>query len=313
MPETEQFAYWRDVVCEGLVPVSPTRRATGSFTGSLATWRAGPMHVSRVAAEPVTAARTPEQIDRTGGDLIFLNLQTAGGGAAHQAGRAAVQRPGDIVLIDSTQPFRLAFGGEWRQVCVALPIALMQPRVASWSTLTAVTIPGDAGLGALIAAQLSALARIGPWLDQEAARSVARQIVELAALTLGRSASSRTSSSRIELLQAALDYAGRRLDDHELTPTEVALHLHISTRYLHALFADLGISFKRWVLLQRLERWHADLACRALDHLSIGELSLRHGFVDRTHFGRAFRARYGIAPSAERVRSEALSLTARRR
>jgi AraC-like DNA-binding protein len=91
-------------------------------------------------------------------------------------------------------------------------------------------------------------------------------------------------------------YIDAHLGDPDLAPADVAGRVNVSTRYLHRLFAEQGTSFGRWVLRRRLERCRQDLADPALAHLTISQIAERWGFRDRSHFARAFRARYQLAP-----------------
>jgi AraC-like DNA-binding protein len=107
-------------------------------------------------------------------------------------------------------------------------------------------------------------------------------------------------------MQAMLDEVQRSLGDPNLSPSNVAERVGISTRYLHQLFAERGPSFGRWVLAQRLERCHRDLSDPARSHLTVSDLAHRHGFRDPSYFARAFRARNGYSPREfRRIRAAA--------
>src|SRR5262249_52527381 len=96
--------------------------------------------------------------------------------------------------------------------------------------------------------------------------------------------------------QAAQVYLRRHLADPSLSPAIAARALHVSTRYLHALFEPTEESVMRWVLRERLERCRADLADPGRRELSITAIAFGWGFGDFTHFGRAFRAAFGMSP-----------------
>jgi AraC-like DNA-binding protein len=74
-----------------------------------------------------------------------------------------------------------------------------------------------------------------------------------------------------------------------------ALDDHISTRGLHRLFEDQGMTVAAWIRAQRLEGCRCDLANPALRLMPIYEIAVRWGFSHPAAFSRAFRT-YGLSP-----------------
>lgn len=90
------------------------------------------------------------------------------------------------------------------------------------------------------------------------------------------------------------------IDEHLADPTLsmsfVAAALGISTRYVSDLLAEGGLSYRQYVLEQRLVRCARDLADPRLDHRTVTEVAYSWGFFDGAHFSRAFKTAYGISP-----------------
>lgn len=104
------------------------------------------------------------------------------------------------------------------------------------------------------------------------------------------------------LLLATREFIADRLYDVELNPEMVAAHLHISLRYLHKLFASIGLSVSSWIRASRIERCRRDLADPDLVHLTIAEIGSRWGMPNATLFSRNFKDIIGETPSAYRKR-----------
>jgi AraC-like DNA-binding protein len=76
----------------------------------------------------------------------------------------------------------------------------------------------------------------------------------------------------------------------------IAAAHQISTRYLHKIFHDQGLTVAGWIRQRRLERCHRDLADPVLRSHPIHAIATRWGFSDSAHFSRLFRAAYGTSP-----------------
>jgi AraC family transcriptional activator of tynA and feaB len=296
LPQHEQFATWREIASEAFVPVSLERFRSGPFRSAVAGRTVGALGVSRISSQAQAVARTAAHVERAPADVFFLNLPLSDGSMAAQCGRRAELRKGDFAIIDSARPFELEFRREFQQVSLALPCEALTPLLAAPHAATAVRVPGDRGVGAVAAGAVRALAMAGGGLDREAARAVSDHVVGLVALALGGLQRLPACAARGLLMRAALDEIERSLGDPELSPSSVAERLSISVRYLHALFADHGTSFGRWVLAQRLERCRRDLEDPARAHWAVGYVALRNGFRDPSYLARAFKARYGVSP-----------------
>jgi AraC-like DNA-binding protein len=300
-PEHEQFAYWREVVCCAFVRLRPERRGRGAFAGEIRTRPLGPLAVSTVTSQAQRVRRAAPEIDATPEPLVYVNLQTRGTGAVRQGGREALLRPGDFALVDALRPFELQFGGGFRQVSFHVPAEMLADRVADPGALGGQRVARETAVGALVSGYLRAAARCaGPPAGADA-QALADHLAGLVALAVRGAAPPALSAARAGHLQAALDEIERGLGDPELSPAAVAARIGVSTRYLHRLFAARAETFGALVLRRRLDAARRDLEDPALAHHTVSAIATRWGFRDASHFGRAFRARYGATPSAHRL------------
>lgn len=304
-PEREQFAYWREVVCSAFVDLRPERRGHGPFAGSVRLRPLADVSASQIVSEAQRVRRTEREIERSPAPLFYVLVQLRGAGAVHERGRTAVLRPGDLALVDCLRPYELEFTAPFAQLCFGVPRERLAPHLADPEAGVAVRVPASSGAGALVSGCLRVLG--GPSdeaLDPAAADALADHLAGLVAIGVrGVAPAPGRTRARAALVQAVLDDAERHLGDPALTPAAVAARVGISTRYLHKLFAERGETFGRWVAERRLVAARRDLADPALAHWRIADLAARHGFADPSHFGRAFRARYGVTPGEHRAAS----------
>jgi len=100
-------------------------------------------------------------------------------------------------------------------------------------------------------------------------------------------------AARVTALRVRID---ARLSEPDLAPRDIAAEVGISERRLRALLADAGEGFAAYLLRRRLERCAAWLRDPQWRNVSITQIAFRAGFNNATHFGHAFRVRYGMAP-----------------
>jgi len=90
---------------------------------------------------------------------------------------------------------------------------------------------------------------------------------------------------------------GDPLGIRKSTLEEVAAAAGVSVRYANALLAQEGTSIARLVQSRRLDRCHKALKDPLQAHRTVAEIASSWGFSDMTHFGRRFKAAYGVLPS----------------
>ena len=110
------------------------------------------------------------------------------------------------------------------------------------------------------------------------------------------------AGSRAELRLRAGSYIEAHLGDPTLTPERVARACFISTRYLHRVFSEEGISVCDWIRGERLARCRRDLLDPALANEPIAAIAARWG-LPSAHVSRLFRAAYGCSPRDFRRRT----------
>jgi AraC-like DNA-binding protein len=302
-PAASRVEYWQHVMGDllGALDVRPEVAPSDRLLlGSVGAVKVGELTIAR----PGGATRTGGHVRRSNLDVCKIDVLASGRGVVRQDGREADLRPGDLTLVDLARPARWAMTPA-RVVAVVFPRALLPLRQEELARLTAVRIPGDQGLGALV----SSLARqLVGHLDDRGTTDATRlgtALLDLLTVALAarlqRPRQAPPDSQRRVLLQRVHAFVEQRLGDPRLTPDAIAAAHHVSVRYLYKLFESEPTGVAGHVRRRRLERCRRDLLDPALRARPVSAIAARWGLPNAAHFSRAFREAYGMAPAAYRA------------
>ncbi|WP_433665232.1 helix-turn-helix domain-containing protein [Nocardia sp. CA-128927] len=278
----------------------------GAVFGHIDIWRLGHVHIKRGSFSDVRLVRTPEQIKSSPTPLLCVQLQMGGMTRLTHADTRVEFRPGRLYLLDLDLEYELDWIGG-RVTSVHIPHDKLNVSV---ETIRAALLrPQCSPLYPLIANQIALMSDSSDALEGDPAAPALgdafAEMVRAYLLSAARQSNpDGTALPRDILLTQIRDYAHRRLCDPNLSPAQIARAHHISVRHLYKVCADAGFSPEKWIVAQRLERAHSDLARFDMRHRSIGAIAYSLGFRSPTHFARRLYAAYGLTPS--RLRREAL-------
>jgi AraC-like DNA-binding protein len=306
-PARSRVEYWQHVVGDtlGVLDVRADGVDAGDrlLLGSVGAVRVGELTTGR----PGGAIRNLRHIRRSNLDVCKIDVLVSGRGVVQQDGREADLRPGDFTLVDLARPVRWAMS-PMRVVAVVFPRALLPLRQDDAARLTAVRIPGEEGVGALV----SSLARqlVGHLDDHGGTDATRLGTAALDLLTvaladrLQRPRQAPPDSQRRVLLQRVHAFVEQRLDDRRLSPGTIAAAHHVSVRYLYKLFEAQPTGVAGHIRRRRLERCRRDLLDPALRARPVSAIAARWGLPNAAHFSRAFRAAYGMPPVEYRAMND---------
>jgi AraC-like DNA-binding protein len=163
---------------------------------------------------------------------------------------------------------------------------------------TALRVPGEAGIGAVVGRFVREAAREAGTLEEPAFTELAESSLDLFTLAYAavRPQDFTLSRSRSLSLSRVKAFVARHLAEPALDTAMVVCGTGLSARYINDLFQDADSALMRYVWQQRLERCRRDLRDPLQRGRSISEIAYGWGFGDLAHFSRAFRRRYGISP-----------------
>jgi AraC-like DNA-binding protein len=291
--------YMRHAVADWIAPfeLRPKDRS-GSF-GEISGANVGVVRVIDLTAPASEAVRGPRLIRRADPELCSVHVQLDGEPVIEQGDRQTRVPPGDLVLLDLSQPTRVA-GTAHRFVSLVFPRAMLSIPEREIRELAGVRLAGSRGPGALVAGLARQLTgSLDEFADATCAARIGSAVVDLTAATLaswtGRDAAT-PPQRRHALLPRIEAFIEQRLADPDLNPGTIASAHHISLRYLHRLFEPRVTTVANLIRTRRLERCRRDLSDPACVEVPVAVIGARWGFRDPAQFSRAFRAAYGVPP-----------------
>lgn len=243
------------------------------------------------------------QHDATSGGGALLVLALEGEVTLAERGVSASLEAGDYLIIGASERVAVSPATESRALVVRYPaddLLRDPPGLATARRRHRVGEPA-ATMVAFLRRMASLMADCDPATWQKLAAVAVRLMVivenDPAELPQPRGPAGSVTLARVKASILA------RLTLPTLDATQVAAENGISVRYLHALFAQEGISFAKWMWRQRLEACRARLFAEHLPRQSIGDIAIECGFNNFSHFSRRFRDAYGISARDLRLQS----------
>lgn len=307
-PRNEKFDRWREDFSSAFMDVDivPTLRdGNQPHVGALRTAALGSLKIFEVSGGAVDIHRTRATIRRSDPGLVKAVMQLSGCALVVQRDRQAVLAPGDFIVYDTSEPYHLRLDNDYAMFVVMFPRTALKMSANGISSITAVPIRADHGVGALVSSFLSGLRQGLSAGSLDPNSRFEEAAIDLICASVTEHASCINGTPGAAILASAKSFIDTHHADPALDTSMVAAAQHISPRYLQKLFAAAGITVAGWINERRLERCRHDLEDRSLLRECIGTICARHGFIDSAHFSRLFKSRYGLSPRAFREQLQA--------
>jgi AraC-like DNA-binding protein len=294
---------FRAAVSESFVPLQVSSGGPDHFRGVIRGASVDEVHVTEVRATSHVVERTPELIARGDRSYFKVSLMLAGTGMLIQDDREAVLQAGDLAVYDTDRPYSLVFDQDFRTMVVMFPKHLISLPSDMIGQLTAVRISGQEGLGGMVVPYLTQLAGNLDQLAGTTGARLAHSALDLVTTVFTRELGldGATADPHRALVQRIRSFIDRNLASTDLGPASIASAHFISTRHLHGLFQEQGVTVSTWIRTRRLEQCRRDLLDPMLADRPVAAIAARWGFVDAAHFSRAFKSAFGVSPSEYRA------------
>lgn len=214
-------------------------------------------------------------------------------------GPARTVAPGALLFLDLAQCSRVVIPAS-RSLQLAVPRPLAEEYLGSVAKLHGRVVPAVAGV--LLVAYLDSVRQAAGTLAGSHAPRLGRVALDLLAVAARqdrRLAAARHPAGGPAAVRAGIEAS---LDLPGTTIAALCQRLGVSRSTLSRMFREEGgiEAHLRNLRLERVRMALIDSATRP----RIGALAERWGFTDASHLTRAFRARYGVTPTAMRVAAE---------
>lgn len=281
------------------------RMPSASFRGLLQSRVNGGVRCSRIASSPNRVVRTRAQVRDGEADELGLLVVARGTLTVDHCGRHALLQPGDLLAFDNARGYVFDLRSDYELLCFQLPRELLPQRGSSFEGHLGARLPGASAGAGVLRAYASALAQRLDEIAEPRAVDFLRQLGELLALACGGSDASPDAEviaqpgSPSAALWRVQCWIEAHLASPDVCPEQIARGNAMSVRALHQLFHKHGMTVMQAVREARLARCHEQLLARGVSGKTVEQVAFAVGFRDPSHFRRAYRARYGVAPSQQ--------------
>jgi AraC-like DNA-binding protein len=302
LPERGRLAAWRESVGRDLLrfEMEPLDGAPLSFDMTARRWTG--LRIISVTTSPVRTERTRALLADGDDNLCVLMPDAAGVFAG--LGREVTIGAGEAIVMPRCEVASFVFPSTSQVLAAHVPRAAFEPVLRRSDAVLMRPIPAQCEALRLLGHLLSAMMNtVQPPDDLQ--RVSVNYVYDLLGLAASATADAAAPANGPGLpavrLLAIKDDIFSHLHDSNLTLTAVARRHRISPRYVQMLFESEGTTFSHFVRNERLARVNRMLANPAYAASSISSIAFDAGFVDLSHFNRAFRRAYGKTPSDVRA------------
>ncbi len=297
----DRFDFWHSVACRTIVAHDSTPTSRQTFHAQLRSGALAEIGLIDFDAGGFDFSRGGRHPDS---DDLLICRQLSGAMTLEQCGRELTLHSGCFMLLDPRVPYSGSFSPSASLLVLKVPRHLLESRLGRAPQVISVSVAPVQGEAALTSSLLAMLPGIAEGLAKGAAVDMVReQVLDLVALSVGKAMGNdraRVSSARAVVLMKVRSAVEARLADPGLDAHSVAVAAGVSMRYANAALAGEGMSIGRLIQTRRLLRCRRALEDPSQVHRTVSEIAYGWGFSDMTHFGRKFKAAFGLLPSEHR-------------
>jgi AraC-like DNA-binding protein len=297
LPQKERFSVWTESASILFdVKLDPAVNPD-DFDCSVTTYHFGTLLLMEKTLNPKQVSRrTRKLIAKDGMDHIVAQVIRRGNKAWQCRGASFKGYPGDIVLLDFSQPVEIQTQNQ-DSLTLFLPRQALAQHLKSPEQLHGRVLRRQSPLALLFSEHLRTLqnAATAP-LTRREIDAMAGGLISLSAHYFGDLATTDGGAEREKILLPTIcRYLEQHFRDRDLSPDALAGRFHTSRAQLYRMFKPYG-GVAHFVQEQRLSWCLRELMKPSNANVQISEIAYRAGFENGTHFSRLFRETFGITP-----------------
>lgn len=298
----DRIPYWKDIIWQQLGRLRSDARSDGVFRGRLVHCDAGDVRLCRLSASSHRVARTPDLIRQDDRGFLKVVFQIEGSTWFEQGGRKTLLTPGEWSIYDTMKSYTVSNTSDIEQLVLLVPREKVLAAHLNPDELLVQRYDARNGIGRLAGELMHKAFDEIEACSAESAETIGDAVAQLLRQSLMERAGKPTSLSLREALRDRIrTYIHRNLRDPDLSIDRIAAALRCSKRNLHKTFSNDGATLSDTIWRLRLEHCRRDLASPACAWKSITEIAYSWGFSSSTHFSKAFRDAFGVAPKQYRL------------
>ena len=290
-------AYWKEIVCSTYVPLNCEFLGEGTFESSICASSIGGAELTHVKAAASRFRRTKRELQSSESDEYLVCVLKEGVNRFSQADRSIELEAGDLWVIDTARPYSLDCPTRYEALLLKVPRRDFIARFPLVEHCVAQRISTSGLYGQLAATVLNETALQLRDQGTPPGGRLMMPILDLIGLALEDACSqdSLPSIRYLRIAERAKEVLMDHLFDPEFNVSLVPSMIGVSTRTLSRAFAESGEAPSRWLWQKRLDAARGMLLSPRRP--SVLEVAMTCGFNDMSHFSRAFKKRFGTAPS----------------
>ena len=308
-----KISAWREAVAP-FWDIEVRREDASDFRGRSEVYHLGNAILGFTAASELRLERSRGLVARMGVDHVAAQIRLAGHADVRVAGRETPMGPGDLCLLDLSQPLAVE-SSDYRAMTMIMPRNLFPENGDAMGPAHGGVLRGETPFGALVNDHMRSLAANVPKLNPAEARAAVEAtaiLLAMAARQAGGAGDPAQASERVPLFLAIRRYIDTETDPGKLGVDHLCHRFGLSRSGLYRLFAPLG-GVAEYVRSRRLGRAYRDLSVGKPSAPRVSEIAYRYGYASPVGFTQAFRAEFGVSPADVRAGARSESALAGRR
>lgn len=263
---------------------------------TLNAWHLGGVEVVDAKCSAHTLRRSSRQSSGDDETVIAVTCGRLGRGLHRQHDRELTVKPAAVWATNLAQPYTHHVTDTWTTTAklpahlLGIPLELVDPALGQI---------GRSPLAPLFHRHMMHIREVADDVNGVAVASLGTATLALArALLASVSNDAELEREALEdsLMPRAMAFIRAHLADASLDAASIAAANHVSVRQLYKTFARADLRLEKWIIQQRLECAHEELALATQTPVAIAAVAHRWGFADASHFARRFRSFYGMSP-----------------